>query len=103
MTGIQFKIIRMARKISAKKIGNKLGFKSKSVILDAEKLETMPIAYIQIFEALTNIQLKDDEHIRTLVIESINSFKNLDYRNSIWKSKYSQYLNIQNTKINGGH
>lgn len=92
MTGIQFKIIRMARKISAKRIANKLGFKSKSLILNYEKKSDIQLNLISVLEALTGLELTDEAKVETIVIESTQQFTKLDRRNTIWQSKYKEEL-----------
>jgi transcriptional regulator with XRE-family HTH domain len=97
MTGLEFKLIRMARKITGKQIANKIGYKSKTPILNAEKLETMPNMFVNALEAITGLKFDNKAIIEQLAIEAAMTFSKLDYRNSIWNSKYSKFI-----KINAG-
>jgi transcriptional regulatory protein LevR len=95
MKSEQFKLIRIAYKISAKKIANQLGFKSKSPVLDAEKQIDIPQQFVKVLEKLTGLKFDNEAIIEQLAIESAMTFSKLDYRNSIWNSKYSKLIKIK--------
>lgn len=94
MKGIEFKIIRLANKISAKKIGKELGYISKTPVLNAEKLKDIPDKYIEVLKKLTGLEFTNSWEINRIVRESALSIKKLDPRNTAWKSIYSFELEI---------
>lgn len=101
MKSSTFKILRISRKISAKQIAKKLGYISKTPVLDAEKLETMPNVFVKALEALMGLELTNEGQVEILAIEAAKSIKKLDPRSKIWDSEYSKFLKIQQNQIIG--
>jgi len=99
MQGIEYKIIRMSYGISAQKIAKKFGYKSKTPVLNAEKLSIIPDKYVLILEQLTGLNLQNEENLERIITESLIKFITLDPRNSIWRSEYAEKFNFTLEKM----